>query len=98
MTSGYKRIESVKTALAVLEHLSNRKDPIQARELGIALKLPYGTVMTHVATLEDLGYVANEGGGIRIGPKVAMFWFKQMERVEAKRTTIEQALAVLEGY
>ncbi|MGA2735808.1 MAG: winged helix-turn-helix transcriptional regulator [Syntrophobacteraceae bacterium] len=97
MTAGYKRIAAVKTTFEILEYLSDHPGPVSQKEIGIALKLPYGTVMSHVATLCDGGYLVQAGDGIRIGPRMSVFWLKMKAHVEMKRATIEQALSVLGG-
>lgn len=97
MTASYKRISAVKTAFEILEHLSDQSGPATPKEIAIALRLPYGTVMSHIATLCDGGYVLREGSGVRIGTRMCAFWLKAKASVEAKRTTIDQALGVLAG-
>ena len=98
MTQGYKRISAVKTTFEILEYLSDRSGPVSAKEIGAALRLPYGTVMSHVATLCDGGYIIQaEDGGVRIGTRMSIFWLRLKGGSEMRKTTIEQALGLLAG-
>ncbi|MGA3114824.1 MAG: helix-turn-helix domain-containing protein [Syntrophobacteraceae bacterium] len=97
MTQSYKRVSAVKTAFEILEHLSDQAGPVSPKQIGIALRLPYGTVMSHIATLSDGGYVVDAGDGVRIGTRMGGFWLRVKAGAEMKRTTIEQALSVLGG-
>ncbi len=95
MTDSYKRISAVKTAFEILEYLSDRAGPATPHEIAKAVQVPYGTAMSHIATLSDGGYIVDEGAGVRIGMKMSAFWLKMKAAAEMKRTTIEQALSVL---
>jgi DNA-binding IclR family transcriptional regulator len=97
MTDSYKRISAVKTAFEILEYLSDRAGPATPQEIAKAVQVPYGTAMSHIATLSDAGYVIGDGAGVRIGTKMSAFWLKFKVGAEMKRTTIEQALAALGG-
>jgi DNA-binding IclR family transcriptional regulator len=97
MTQGYKRIAAIKTTFEILEYLADRSGPVSAKEIGIALRLPYGTVMSHIATLSDGCYISQAGDGIRIGTRMSLFWLKVKAASEARKSTIEQALALLGG-
>jgi DNA-binding IclR family transcriptional regulator len=95
MTNGYKRISAVQTAFEILEYLADRAGPESPKEIAKAVKVPYGTAMSHIATLCDGGYLVDEGSGVRIGTKMSGFWLKMKAGAEAKRTTIDEALKVL---
>ena len=96
MTNGYKRIGAVKTAMEMLEHISNQPGKTSPKEIAIALRLPYGTVMSHLATLCDGGYITmTPEGGVQIGVRLSLFWLRLKAVAETKRTTIEQALGML---
>lgn len=96
MTTGYKRVGAVKTAFEILEHLADRAGPVTPKDIGIALRLPYGTVMSHVATLSDGGYIVQGAdGGVRIGTRMSVFWLRLKAQSEMRKTTIEQALTLL---
>jgi len=95
MTNGYKRIAAVQTAFEILEYLAGRSGPETPKEIAKAVKVPYGTAMSHIATLCDGGYLVDEGGCIRIGTKMSCFWLKLKAGAEMKRTTIDEALKIL---
>ena len=63
----YKRIEAVKKAGEILKYLANQKEPVNGPAIATAVNLPVGTVMCHLATLEDLGFVRTLGDRFEIG-------------------------------
>ncbi|MEM5789380.1 MAG: helix-turn-helix domain-containing protein [Syntrophobacteraceae bacterium] len=97
MTRSYKRIGAVKTAFEILEYLSIQHGLVNAKQIATELRMPYGTVMTHMATLLDGGYVSQVGDGFKIGTRMSLFWLRMREMAESRRMTIEQALSVLGG-
>ena len=90
----YKRIGAVKTAAAVLDRLAETHGA-KAKELAEALQLPYGTVMSHLATLSDCGYVRQEGERFVLGRKFAAYWAMLKAELEEQRDKISSALAAL---
>lgn len=97
MGSSYKRIAAVKTSMDILEYLSNQTRMVTGKEISEALNLPYGTVMSHIATLADGGYVSAVGDGLKVGTRMSLFWLRLKAEAEGRRTTIEQALGLLGG-
>lgn len=95
MTASYKRIAAVRLAFEILEHLSERDEPATGTEIAASMRLPYGTVMSHLATLSDGGYVALAGERYKVGPKMAAFWAKSRAALEVQRTLIDRALSAL---
>lgn len=94
MTS-YKRIGAVSTTAQILRHLSNQKQPVSGKEIGLALDMPYGTVMCYLATLEDDGLVRNTDDCWELGMGMAVFWSKTREREEVRRDEAERNLKAI---
>lgn len=95
MTKSYKRIGAIKTTFDILEHLSAQTRAVTAKEVADALRLPYGTVMSHIATLTDGGYVVQAGEGLKIGPRMALFALRLKAELERKHANIEQMLSLM---
>jgi DNA-binding transcriptional ArsR family regulator len=57
MATSYKRIDSSAKTLQVLDYLMKQKDAQTAKDLAAASGLPMGTLMTHLVTLEDEGWI-----------------------------------------
>lgn len=94
--STYKRIESVKTAITVLRFLAEQKGPVAGQDVAKALDLPGGTVMCHLATLEDEGLVRSVGGAYELGTAMSLFWARYKSQVETKIERLQGELKQLE--
>ena len=88
--STYRRIDTVRKAGEILKYLAAHKEPAQAKEIAQAVSLPVGTVMCHLATLEDLGFVMAVGDRFKLGMGLALFWARVRSGLEADRTRIEK--------
>jgi len=88
----YKRIEAVKKAGEILKYLANQKEPVNGPAIATAVNLPVGTVMCHLATLEDLGFVESIGDRFVLGLGVGLFWSRMKSNLEAQKARIEQDL------
>jgi len=91
----YRRIGAVKTAAAILDQVG-RSRGATARELADGLQLPYGTVMSHLATLAECGYVRQDGESFRVGQKLGVFWAMLRADLQGQRDKIDEMLAALE--
>jgi DNA-binding IclR family transcriptional regulator len=85
--SSYKRIESVKVAVSILRHLAKQQGPVSGQDVAKAVGVPPGTVMCHLATLEDEGMVRSVGGAYEMGMGMALFWARYKSALEG---TIER--------
>lgn len=97
MGTTYKRIETVRKAGEILKHLAAEKEPAQAKNIAQAVSLPVGTVMCHLATLEDLGFVSSIGDRFKLGMGLALFWARVRSELEAEKTQIDRDIKSLEG-
>ncbi len=88
----YKRIEAVKKAGEILKYLANQKKAVNGPAIATAVNLPVGTVMCHLATLEDLGFVESIGDRFVLGLGVGLFWSRMKSNLEAQKARIEQDL------
>ena len=55
--STYKRIKSVELTIAILKFMAQEIQPVSGKEIAEALNEPHGTIMCHLATLEEGGFV-----------------------------------------
>lgn len=84
----YKRIGAVRKAGEILKFLADRKEPVGAREIGGAVGLAVGTVMCHLATLEDMGFVSCVGDRYRPGIGLALIWARVKAGLEVERERV----------
>lgn len=94
--STYKKIEAVRKAGEVLKYLSSQKDAVTGAELAKAVNLPMGTVMCHLVTLEELGFVQRIGDGYRLGMGLALMWARVKSGLEGERVRVERDLGEIE--
>lgn len=100
MSSSYKRIEAVRKAGEILKHLANQKEPVAGTDVARALNVPEGTVMCHMATLEDLGFVQAIGDKYRLGLGLGLIWARVKSNLEGERDRINrdiEAIQIEEG-
>jgi DNA-binding IclR family transcriptional regulator len=93
----YKRIEAVRKAGEILKHLGQMKEPATGQGISAAVGLPTGTVMCHLATLEDLGFVQQIGDRWRIGTGLALIWARVKSNLEGEKMLIEANLREMGG-
>jgi len=82
--SSYKRIESVKVSVAILRFLADQKGPVGGKEIALALDMPHGTVMCHLATMEDERLVRSIGGAWEFDMGMSFFWAKRKSMLECR--------------
>lgn len=89
MSKTYKRIEAVKKAGEILKHLAHQKEPVNGPDIAKSLGMAEGTVMCHMATLEDLGFVESIGDRFIAGRQLALIWARVKSSLEAERARID---------
>lgn len=94
--STYKKIEAVRKAGEVLKYLSSQKDAVTGPELAKAVDMPVGTVMCHLATMEEMGFIQSVGDGYRLGMGLALIWARVKSNLEGDRARVERALGEIE--
>lgn len=82
--SSYKRIKAVKIGNEILKFFSDQTGPVSAAEIAKALSLPTSTVLCHLATHEDSGFVEKVGEGYAPGPAIAAIWAGYRSRLKKK--------------
>lgn len=91
--STYKRIEAVTKTTQIIDYLARVKDEAATGpQIAQAVNLSVGTVMCHLATLEDAGYVTAVGGGYRLGMKLALHWARVKSTLEGQRDRVNRDL------
>lgn len=94
--STYKRIESVRVTVRILRYLSAAPGPVAGQEVARAIDMPHGTVMCHLATLEDEGLVRSVGGAYELGMGLGLFWAKYKSKTEGKIARLQGELEQLQ--
>ena len=97
MGTTYRRIKAVTTTLVILEALAESREPITGSEIAGMTQVPFATVMCHMATLQDRGYVQVIGEKYRLGMKLAVFWARMKSMKEAERQAVDKDLRILDG-
>lgn len=90
MATSYNRIQAVSTTVAILRHLSAQREPVSGQEVAKAVKVPHGTAMCHLATLEDEGFVQSIGGAYKLGMGLALLWARTKSNLEGERDRISR--------
>jgi DNA-binding IclR family transcriptional regulator len=86
--SSYNRIAAIKITVAILRHLADQKQPISGQDVARAVDVPHGTVMCHLATLEDERLVRSVGGAWELDMGLALFWARKKSQLQG---TIDRA-------
>lgn len=92
----YRRIEAVRVTVSILRALANQRQPVNGQELAREIDVPAGTVMCHLATLEDEGLVRSIGGAYELGMGMSLFWARYKSLVEGKIDRLNDELKQLE--
>ena len=95
MAQSYRKIEAVTKTLEILEFLSTRRDPVSGPDVARAVGLPVGTVMCHLATLEEKNFIRRVGGCIELGMGAATIWARKRSLLEGQRDLINRELQTL---
>ena len=93
----YHRIAAVQKAARIMKIVGESKGPITGSDIAIQVDEPAGTVMCHLATLEDFGLVQETGGGWLPGLALALFWAKRKATLESQMGKINRELEAMEG-
>lgn len=96
MSTSYRKIEAVTKALEILEFLAKQREPINGPDIARAVGLPVGTVMCHLATLEDKNFIRRVGGCIELGMGAATIWAKKKSLLEGLRDRTVRDIRILE--
>lgn len=78
----YRRIAAIGITNMILKHLADQREPVSAADVIKALDLPSGTVMCHLATLEDLTWVRRIGECWELGYGIALLWARKKAQIE----------------
>lgn len=90
--SSYNRIAAIKVTVAILRYLADQKQPVSGQDVAKAVEVPHGTVMCHLATLEDERLVRSVGGAWELDMGLALFWARKKSQLQG---TIDRAAAEL---
>lgn len=93
----YRRIKAVDTTFEILEYLAECREPVTGSRVAEDLDIPFPTVMCHLASHHDRGYVQVIGDQYRLGMKLAVFWARMKSMKEIELQGVEQDLAELNG-
>lgn len=93
----YRRIEAVRKTCEILAILADAKEPISGNEVATRLQESQGTVMCHLATLQDAGLALEVGGGWRLGMKMALYWARIRAGMEAERNRLDRDIKLIGG-
>ena len=91
----YHRIAAVQKTARILKVIGDSKVPITGSDIAIQVNEPAGTVMCHLATLEDFGLVQEVGGGWLPGLALALYWAKRKATLETHMEKINTELDLM---
>jgi len=95
--STYRRIAAVELTTRILKMLADQKQAVSGDEIARSLDEKHGTIMCHLATLEDAGFVRKVGGHFELGSAMALFWARRKSRLEGTIVTAQYELKQLEA-
>lgn len=67
----YRRIKSVQLTIRIMKFLARNIEPIAGNVIATGLNEPVGTIMCHLSTLEDDGFVKRTGEHYSLGVYLA---------------------------
>lgn len=88
----YRPIAAGLKILKVLDIIALSTSPITVKEITEHTEEPYGTVMTHITTLEHAGYVERIGDGYITTLKLGTFWAKKKASLQSVITKAQTDL------
>lgn len=95
--STYKRIEAVKVTVRILRFLADQKEAVSGQDVARSIEMPHGTVMCHLATLEDEHLVRSVGGAWELDLGLALFWARHKAQLSGRIARDTENLNQLEG-
>lgn len=97
MTKSYTRIQSDMKLIEIVEYLHTQIEPQAGMDIARALSMPYGTVMSHLASLIDAKWVRPAGGNYEPGPRLMGMYSAYKLGMQAKLEKIQTELNHLEA-
>jgi DNA-binding IclR family transcriptional regulator len=91
----YKRIKADDLVMDILEYLSEQKAPVSGKQISAAVKVPYSTVMCHLATLGDRGLIRTVGECFEMGTGMAAYYYRYTARLENRMASDQAELKAL---
>lgn len=90
------RIKAVCTAAAILTAVANSRAPMGSKEIAKAIDIDPNAAFRQCVTLDELGFLKEEGGKFVLGMGLALFWARKKSHLEGERGKIGAALQTLE--
>lgn len=91
----YRQIEAVRKSGEILKFVANEKEMPSAPEVARALNMSVGTVMCHLATLMDIGFLKQVNDRYELGMGLALFWARKKSRLEGERDRVNENIRQL---
>lgn len=95
MALSYRKIDAVTKTLEILEFLATQREPISGPDIARAVDLPVGTVMCHLATLEEKNFIRRAAGSYELGMGAATIWARKKSLLESQRDRIDRNIKIL---
>lgn len=96
MSENRYRIKAVCTAAAILTAVANSREPMGSKEIATAVDIDPNAAFRQCATLDELGFLKEEGGKFVLGMGLALFWARKKSHLEGEREKIGGQLKTLE--
>jgi len=92
MKTTYRRIEAVSKTCQIIDVLAMQNGPITGPDIARVMDIALGTVMCHLVTLEDAGFVQQIGGSYQLGMKLSVYWARRKSNLESEIVQKQQDL------
>ncbi len=87
----------MKKSIEILDYVSRQAEGVSIEQIVDFSGLPKGTVMSHIATLSDAGFVLAAGDKFIVGMAAAMLWARRKRISENAYEKAGKELNLLEG-
>lgn len=94
--SEYKQLESIKKTYTILEFLRDQRRLVTPAEISKSLEIPQSTVMSHLATWEELQVVVNRSNKYGLGIGLGKFWAEIKHRLFLQQEEVDRHFAAIE--
>ena len=93
----YNRVASDMKLIEIVEYLLQQTEPKSGSDIGRALGMPHGTVMSHLASLLDAKWVKQTGAAYEPGLRLMGMYSAYKLGVVGQRDALDRKLALLEA-
>lgn len=92
MATSYRRIDAVIKTGHILKFIGSKNKPVTAPDIARVTGFPVGTVMCHLVSLAEHGFVRQLNDSWELGMGMALLWARVKSNLETQRDRIDRDL------